>query len=182
MHFYTPIMNSGMLYFLYPSRKVCILLSLYGIQEIYHGQPFLNNIKDIIFASFLNPYTHCTCRSLIKHCFSLSENWFQLLSHIPLFATPWTVARQVPWDSPVKNTGVGYHSLLQGIFPTQGSNLDLPHFRQILNQLRYRVQYKAVWLQMNFKPLCQRQKSHLFTNNLTLYFRHSIISLTCYKD
>ena len=25
-----------------------------------------------------------------------------------------------PWDSPGKNTGVGYHDLLQGIFPTQG--------------------------------------------------------------
>ena len=28
------------------------------------------------------------------------------------------------WDSPGKNIGVGYHALLQGIFPTQGSN---PH-------------------------------------------------------
>ena len=27
-----------------------------------------------------------------------------------------------PWDSPSKNTGVGLHSLLQGIFPTQESN------------------------------------------------------------
>ena len=30
-----------------------------------------------------------------------------------------------PWDSPGKNTGVGCHFLLQGIFPTQGSNLSL---------------------------------------------------------
>ena len=37
-----------------------------------------------------------------------------------------------PWNSPGKNTGVGSHSLLQGIFLTQGSNLDLPHCRQIL--------------------------------------------------
>ena len=37
-----------------------------------------------------------------------------------------------PWDSPGKNTGVGYHFLLQGIFPTQGSNLGLPHWRQTL--------------------------------------------------
>ena len=28
-----------------------------------------------------------------------------------------------PWDFPGKNTGVGSHFLLQGIFPTQGSNL-----------------------------------------------------------
>ena len=36
------------------------------------------------------------------------------------------------WDSPGKNTGVGCHFLLQGIFPIQGSNLGLPHSRQTL--------------------------------------------------
>ena len=30
-----------------------------------------------------------------------------------------------PWDFPGKNTGVGCHFLLQGIFPTQGSILCL---------------------------------------------------------
>ena len=30
-------------------------------------------------------------------------------------------------DYPGKNTGVGCHALLQGIFPTQGSNPGLPH-------------------------------------------------------
>ena len=37
-----------------------------------------------------------------------------------------------PWESPGKNTGVGCHFLLQGIFPTQGSCLYLLHYRQIL--------------------------------------------------
>ena len=37
-----------------------------------------------------------------------------------------------PWDSPGKNTGVGCHALLEGIFPTQGSNPALPHCRWIL--------------------------------------------------
>ena len=32
-----------------------------------------------------------------------------------------------PWDSPGKNTGVGCHALLQGIFPTQGSNPNSLH-------------------------------------------------------
>ena len=32
-----------------------------------------------------------------------------------------------PWNSPGKNTGVGCHSFLQRIFPTQGSNLHLLH-------------------------------------------------------
>ena len=34
-----------------------------------------------------------------------------------------------PWNSPGQNTGVGTQSLLQGIFPTQGSNPGLPHCR-----------------------------------------------------
>ena len=37
-----------------------------------------------------------------------------------------------PWGSPGKTTGVGGHSLLQGIVLTQGSNLGLLHHRQIL--------------------------------------------------
>ena len=42
-----------------------------------------------------------------------------------------------PWDSPGKNTGVGCHSLLQEIFPTEGSNLGLPHCKQILYHLSH---------------------------------------------
>ena len=42
-----------------------------------------------------------------------------------------------PWDSPGQNTGVGNLSLLQRIFPTQGSNPGLLHCRQILYQLSH---------------------------------------------
>ena len=38
-----------------------------------------------------------------------------------------------------KNTGVGCHSLLQGIFLTQESNLGLPHCRQILDHQSHQV-------------------------------------------
>ena len=59
-----------------------------------------------------------------------------------------------PWNSPGQNTGMGSLSLLQGIFPTQGSNPGLPHCRRILYQLSHqespwkpRVTSKAaVWL------------------------------------
>ena len=47
----------------------------------------------------------------------------------------WHQAGQAPLVhgiSPGKNTGVGCHFLLQGIFPTQGWNLCLLHCRQIL--------------------------------------------------
>ena len=55
---------------------------------------------------------------------------------------PWTAACQAPlfclqgssvhWDSPGRNTGVGCHAFLQGIFPTQGLNPGLVHCRWIL--------------------------------------------------
>ena len=56
-------------------------------------------------------------------------------------AIPWTEARQAflsitnstrllcPQDCPSKTTGVGFHFLLQGIFPTQGSNLSLLYWQ-----------------------------------------------------
>ena len=55
-------------------------------------------------------------------------------SHVRLFVTPWTVAYQASLSMGFsrQNTGVDYHFLLQGIFPTQGSNPGLPHQRQTL--------------------------------------------------
>ena len=40
-------------------------------------------------------------------------------------------------DSPGKNSGVGCHALLQGVFPTQGSNPGLPRCKWILYGLSY---------------------------------------------
>ena len=71
-------------------------------------------------------------------CWSSSPSWMEIsrnttpkeqgaqwLGCVQLFATPRTVAMDrflCPWDFPGKNTGVGYHFLLQVIFLTQGSN------------------------------------------------------------
>ena len=67
---------------------------------------------------------HCAC------VLSQSRVW--------LFGTPWTVARLLcPWDSPGKDTGVGCHALLQGIFPTQRSNPGLLHCSWILYHLSH---------------------------------------------
>ena len=51
-----------------------------------------------------------------------------------------------PWNSPDKNTGVGYHSTLQGLSPTQGWNPGLLHCRQIL----YRLSHKG-------SPCCRQE-------------------------
>ena len=46
------------------------------------------------------------------------------LSCVRLFATPWTVTHQAPlsMDSPGRSSGAGCLALLEGIFPTQGSD------------------------------------------------------------
>ena len=49
-------------------------------------------------------------------------------------------------DSPGKNIGVGCHSLLQGIFPTQGWNPGLLHCRQILYHLSHQGSPLNAWL------------------------------------
>ena len=50
-----------------------------------------------------------------------------------------------PGDFPGKDTGVGCHFLLQGIFPTQGLNLGLLHCRQILYLLSYKGSPYNYW-------------------------------------
>ena len=61
------------------------------------------------------------------------------LSRVRLFATPWTVASQVPLSMGFSRqyTGVDCHFLLQGIFPTQGLNPGLQHCRQTLYHLSH---------------------------------------------
>ena len=46
-----------------------------------------------------------------------------------------------PWNSPGQNTAVGSLSLLQGIFPTQGSNPGLLDCRLIPYQLSHKLPY-----------------------------------------
>ena len=49
-----------------------------------------------------------------------------------------------PWNTLGQNTEVGSLSLLQGIFPTQGSNPGLPHCWQILYQLSHKPQVRSM--------------------------------------
>ena len=46
-----------------------------------------------------------------------------------MYNSLWPHGLHSTWNSPGQNTGMGSLSLLQGIFPTQGSNPGLPHCR-----------------------------------------------------
>ena len=58
-------------------------------------------------------------------------------SHSVVSDSLWPHGLNCPWNSPDQNTGLGSRSLLQGIFPTQGLNPGLTHFRWTLYQLSH---------------------------------------------
>jgi len=75
---------------------------------------------------------------------TLSLSWLYMLRLVsrscPTLCDPkdWSPpGSSVHGDSPGKNTRVGCHALLQGIFPTQGSNPGLPYCRRILYHLNH---------------------------------------------
>ena len=81
-------------------------------REIQYLFYFLHNIKVFLGNTKVLPLRQC---------------W--LLSCVERFATHGLQPTRIPcpWDSPGKNTGVGCHFLLHGIFPTQG--LDSGHLQ-----------------------------------------------------
>ena len=83
-----------------------------------------------------------------------------------------------PWNSPGRNTGVGSHSLLQGIFQTQGSKLGLQHCRQILyylSCLQPKGQIQPSWLILFVnKVLLVQSHSH--------WFAYGLNALCCNND
>ena len=82
----------------------------------------------------------------------------QSQGRVQLFVTPQPARLLCPWDSPGKNTGVGCHFLLQGIFLIQGLNPGLLHSRQILDQLSHQGSPPH---QM---PASERKQTYLSTN------------------
>ena len=77
------------------------------------------------------------------------------LSHVQLFATPWTVAHQAPLSKGTLQERIlelVAMSSLQGLFTAQGLNPGLPHCRQIL----YRWSHQAS-LPTMIRPACSYQ-------------------------
>ena len=97
-------------------RNCSTYMYLNEVQNTYHGTG--SHLFSVYFMPGLMLWVLHTAPCHAESC-----------SHVRLFVTLWAVAHQAtrllcPWDSPGKNTRVGCHALLQGIFPTQRSN---PH-------------------------------------------------------
>ena len=112
-----------------------------------------------------------------------------ILSHVQFFVIHGLQLTKLlcPWDFPGKNTGVGCHLLLQGIFPTQGLNSHLLCF------LHWQVDYSLLvphekphkyiysiffWISFPFRsPQSIKQNSLSYIVGFHfIYFIHSISS------
>ena len=69
------------------------------------------------------------------------------------------------------NTGVGCHSILQGIFPMQGLNLGLLYCRQILNHLSHQGSPKS-WTLLPWKPALEEDLEIIRPASLVLQTCH----------
>ena len=80
-----------------------------------------------------------------------------VLRWVRLFATPWTLACQVPLSREFSRQEYwnGSHSLLQGIFPTQGLNPGLLYCRKILYHLSHQEVQKEQEKYFNIKQTCR---------------------------
>ena len=79
-------------------------------------------------------------------------------------------------ETPGKNIGVGCHALLQRIFPNQGSNPGLPHWRQILYLLSHQGSpYISIYIQTQLQWLLQKLYIYIYRFRYILY--HILIIL-----
>ena len=102
--------------------RICILLLLkHAISKSSL------NTDDLFLSSILSLF--------VLYIWRLCSWKWKLLSHVQLFATPCELYS--PWNSLGLEYWRGKHSLLQGIFATQGLNPGLPHCRQIVYQLSH---------------------------------------------
>ena len=102
------------------------------INSLGHWEPCQGR-RDKNHIAFIHLFMHvhmCLCARLLQSCLTPCN--------------PTTVGFFCPWGSPGQNTGVGWHALLQGIFPTQRSNLDLLSCRQILYY--YATRAAHIWI------------------------------------
>ena len=113
-------------------------------------------------------------------CWYKERKKVKLLSHVRLFAVPWSTRFFRQWDFLDKNTGVGCHFLLQEIFLTQGLNPGLLHCRQMFYHLSHQGSpigiEKSIGIEKAFF-LVERYK--IDTINLFTWY---IYTLPCFRE
>ena len=120
---------------------------------IHYTTPFLSCSFSVSLAHICMCVCVCVCVCMLclaaKSCLTLCD---------PIDCSP--LGSFVHGILQAENTGVGYHALLQGIFPTQGSNSDLPCYRQILYQLSHQGSPEILeWVAYPFSKVSSRPRN-----------------------
>ena len=96
-------------------------------------------------------------------CETLSQNHLAKCPCVPYPQLLWDMNDSLPWDRPLcpwdfsgKKPGVGCHSILQGIFSTQESNLHLLHYRHMFYHLSH-LRWKSPYLLLLFPSSLQSE-------------------------
>ena len=105
----------------YQIGQRCSTFRTNGMVEVPQAQHFYHrrrhaNVQGSDRAAVSTACSREECRTVTLSIPSESESCSVVSSSV------WSYGLYSPWNSPGKNTGVASHSLLQGIFPTQGSN------------------------------------------------------------
>ena len=98
-----------------PAMKPCLLCFTFHLES---SLSFLMTLQWTSFVWQCGLQTKCVCVCICMCVCSPTSSSLQ-----PHGLKPTRLLHL--WDSPGTNTDVGFHSLLQGIFPTQGSNQGL---------------------------------------------------------
>ena len=108
--------------------KCVIIISIFLEEKLFHSLSFPEQNrkkKKYILYTFLEfPFSSIGLFLSMAVCMCLATQSCLTFCD-PMYCSP--SGSSVHGDSPGKNTGVGCHALLQGIFWTQGSNPGLPH-------------------------------------------------------
>ena len=139
-----------------PSPKACSLANI----SPRMAQKFQNSNSKAQRKHELT-YSHYRCYIVkLKTAVLINRWWFKILKEtmLQILAVKWSESHSVlsnslrphglysPWNSPGWNTGVGSLSLFQEIFPTQGLNPGLLHWRRIL----YQLSHKGRWIKLEW--------------------------------
>ena len=110
---------------------------------------------------------------VISHLQKLSEEFvcvLSLFSRVQFCAMLWTPRFLCPRDAPGKNIGVGFCTLLQGIFLTEGSN---PRFLRFLHWQAGSVPLLPPEKEYNCSQTSNIKSSVFLLNSIELFYFHS---------
>ena len=104
---------------------ICQLLQFKHIWKFQKNLKVLDQIPTYLFEERVAHTNNCSAPVGVLYVRACVRTQSLIMSDS--FAIPWLQPSTLlcPWNSPGKNTRVGCHALLQGIFSTQGSNLVL---------------------------------------------------------